>query len=99
MKIFIQHILNVLVIFSLLAPAVLPLIEGVDSIFMVVEINEENQKKESKKELSEKDFFVPGSHLPTTSQFTGSSAENFAYLEKHLTVATEIDLPPPEVLT
>ena len=97
-SIFLQKVFMVLVIFSLFTPSVVPLLQWDNDFAVVVEILEEEPKKETKKELEQKDVFFES--LAVTSNF--HIAEQMAiasyYRLNTSDFSKEIPLPPPEYL-
>ncbi|MCL6267371.1 hypothetical protein [Flagellimonas myxillae] len=89
-----------LLIFSILAPSIVPLIDKDCPIAVFLDSSEEEKSKdkESEKKLGEKDLFLNSESL--TNNFLGLNikAEDTENLCMHSDVMTEILLPPPEKL-
>ncbi|MEL6810722.1 MAG: hypothetical protein AAFP76_05260 [Bacteroidota bacterium] len=93
----IHSILTVLVVLSLFVPAVIPFIEVNEDAIVLLDITEEEQKKESKKELEEKVVYFQDL-LNTFGSIDASEKKNsFHYSESLLEIHSEIHLPPPEL--
>lgn len=96
MKAPILVILSLLLVTAILAPAVLRLVENGENTAIAIDFNEE-EKKEEKKEVSEKDFFLNSDLKPpivVPAEIT--SIANF-YLESEYSTALVIFLPPPKL--
>lgn len=89
-----------MLIFSILAPSIAPLVDRDCSIAIHMDSGDEEKKseKESEKKFGEKDLF-PGSFSSDNNFFDqGASVENNEDPSLHSDVLTEILLPPPEKL-
>ncbi len=87
---------RLLMVSSILAPAVVTLVESSSEKFLLVDNNDEESKKETEKELEEKKLFFEY-NLPHKSDFFNQ--ENTAmviYLFSYQGLQSEIFLPPPE---
>jgi hypothetical protein len=100
MKNFLQHFLMALVIFSLFAPAVIPLVVDDISQIAIIEINEEenkeNKKQQNNSELEEKQVFFEDLENHENKLLGIQIARASHYLDGSNQYHPEIILPPPE---
>ncbi|MDC6365280.1 MULTISPECIES: hypothetical protein [Flavobacteriaceae] len=89
-----------MLIFSILAPSVISLVDKDGAIAVLVDSNDEenNQEKESKKKFEEKDLFLHG--LVTTGNFLHKKEKSVhkKHVFLHSDFKAEILLPPPQQL-
>jgi len=91
-----QNIFMVMVIFSLFAPSIVPLLQWDNDMVAATEIIEEESKKETKKEIEENDVFCES--LSGFSDF-GFNLEEVGISYQMVDAsdyAAEILIPPPE---
>ena len=88
----------VMVIFSLFAPSVLPLLPMDTDGVVAIEIIEEENKQESKKELEEKDVFFESELVSSDFYQEFDDALASYYKLNSSDHAMEIPIPPPEHL-
>ncbi|MGW9684388.1 hypothetical protein [Flagellimonas sp. 2504JD1-5] len=85
-------------IFSILAPSFIPLLDKDCEVVAIADPGEEenNQEKESEKKIDEKDLFV--TYLSPSHHFgeQGSKLEVLGYLFANSDFKEDILLPPPE---
>lgn len=89
-------ILMGLVICSLFAPSILPILSADKDKVVAIDMNEEENKKETQKELDEKDIFFDVELHPVNSKVYLSSVLVTFYAEGESEHSNEILLPPPE---
>ncbi len=94
MKATVLLLLSFLLTTALLAPSIIILIGDNDTAW-VMDFNEE-EKKEEKKEISEKDFLFSLDFMLLSSRLAKKSMVSNFYLEGDYSYATDIFLPPPE---
>ncbi|MCH9661673.1 MAG: hypothetical protein K0U54_12280 [Bacteroidetes bacterium] len=87
-----------MVVFSLLVPSVLPFINYSEETLMLIDFSEDEQKKEQKKDLEEKEVFFESAGLDNNLDGIDSGKSLFGYKETQVEVITEIILPPPEFI-
>ena len=85
-----------IVIFSLFAPSVIPLLDCENDAIVLIDFTEEESKKENKKELEEKDVFFQDLNPNKDESGNDIAASNFYYLLKSSDFKHNIVLPPPE---
>ncbi|NND62367.1 MAG: hypothetical protein HKN48_04145 [Flavobacteriaceae bacterium] len=95
-KTFVHTFLSFIVAFSLLAPAVVPLIKANDDTFVLIDFSEEESKKETKKEIEEKQVYFHDLGGLNSSSSTKDQTLNYAYFIVWHEGSSEIFLPPPE---
>ncbi len=89
-------ILSFLLATAILAPSVVTLF-GLDAYSgLVMEFGEEENKKEEKKEVGEKDFLFDLSPDPLASKLVDESTISNFYIEGNYAHSADIFLPPPE---
>ncbi|NNK18237.1 MAG: hypothetical protein HKP49_03730, partial [Maribacter sp.] len=69
MKSIILCILSFILAFAILAPSIMTLVGASDDRILVMDFSEEENKKEEKKEISEKDFFFSRDFIKPSSNF------------------------------
>ncbi len=97
MKSTVLLLLSFLLATAILAPSIITLVVGNNNA-LVVDFNEE-EKKEGKKEISEKDFLFDLDSMKLSSKLSEKSAISNFYLEGDGNYSTVIILPPPEHTT
>ncbi len=87
-----------MLVFSILAPSVLVIVESEDGMVTVCDHTEEENKKENKKELDEKDIFFQIDNA--ISAFSGNQeiTRPPSYLNSYNSLQQKIILPPPEAV-
>jgi len=88
--------LSLLLVVAILAPAIVTLVDANHQTELLMDFNEEENKKEEKKETKEKKLFSFSdfdTHLGENGDFSRFSS---FYLEKNYSISTSIFLPPPE---
>ena len=89
-----------MVIFSLFAPSVMPLLETAHTDIVVIDLTEEESKKESKKEnkkeLEEKEVYIEDLYDFENSLLALQLREASFYKDGSSQFHEEINLPPPE---
>ncbi len=95
MKTSILIILSMLLVMAILAPSVITLANNGEKTAISIDFNEE-EKKEEKKEVSEKDFFLDADFKSfSLLQHESSSISSFC-IETEYSTSIAIFLPPPE---
>ncbi|MEO0525599.1 MAG: hypothetical protein AAFZ89_00140 [Bacteroidota bacterium] len=95
---YISHlIISLLLIVSVLAPSVVTLFDTKTKTMMVVDFNDEENKKEGKKEVNEKDFLFYAAFEATHFQDPQKESFTSFFLRKYSCTITEILVPPPEI--
>ncbi len=95
-KSVVHTILSFVVAFSLLAPAIVPLLKVDGETIVWIDITEDESKKESKKEIEEKEVYFQDLTGFDSDDALDESLWNHAYFALWLEGSTEIILPPPE---
>jgi len=97
MKTITLFILSILLVVAILAPSVITLLDIENKTELVIDFNEEDNKKEEKKENKNKEF-VSSADFDALSylNFDFSNKASF-YLEKNYSFSTSIVLPPPRI--
>lgn len=88
-----------MVVFSLLAPSVLPFVNSSEETLMLIDFSEDEQKKEQKKDLEEKEVYFESTNVGDNFDSNESGKMLFGYKETQVEVLTEILLPPPEIFS
>lgn len=84
-----------LLVAAIVAPSIISLANSLENKSVVLDFNEE-EKKEEKKEVDEKDFFLDSNlKLLTRLQRKNSSISGF-YVEIEYSTSIPIFLPPPK---
>lgn len=96
MKSYFLVILSLLLATAILAPAVITLIDIDEKRALVIDFNEEENKKEESKEVSEKDFFYSLKFMPFSEKNVVKSKVSRFYFEGDYHHSMDIFLPPPE---
>lgn len=93
-------LISLVLIFSVLAPSIMPLMDKDSAIVILMDNNEEEKsnEKESEKKFSEKDLFL--NHFAVNGSFfiQSNESEDTGYLFLISDFKAEILLPPPENL-
>lgn len=79
-----------------MAPSVITLLDIENKTELVMDFNEEDNKKEEKKENKVKDFFLSFQNSTLTDLNEMSSKVSSYYLESNYFFSNSIFLPPPE---
>lgn len=100
MKAIAHPLICFLLIFSILAPSILPLVIKDCPIAILLDTSDEEKKKdkESEKKMGEKDLFYNSNALAQSFFDQNSKAEETGHPSMHSDVMAEILLPPPEKL-
>ncbi len=96
MKLFTNIIMAILLSLSILAPAVMDIIDVDLGVEISENIGEEESEKEVGKELKEKKLIVSSLEYGDSEDFTSQKENSFYYLGNHLDLVRSIVLPPPE---
>ena len=91
-----QNIFMVLVIFSLFAPSIVPLLQWDNDIVVATEIMEEESKKETKKEIEENDVFFESLSGFSNFGINPEEVRTSYQMVNASDYAAEILIPPPE---
>lgn len=98
LKSFTFSILSILLVVSILAPSVEALYTSDSESILVMDLNEEENGKETEKKFDEKEMFFSNSIVNKTffykEQLTAAQTYSLIYSE----VSTEVVLPPPKRL-
>ena len=100
MKFFLQFILSIFLAITIVAPAVISLLDFDENMEYVMGQNEdENQKenKEGEKENSDKDTFYHACYDPLSASSLNNAGNITFYLEGYYIPSLNIFLPPPEI--
>ena len=81
---------------AILAPAVITLMELEPNSSLVMDFNEEENQKEEKKEINEKDIFFHTWLVYVNPFYDPSSHYTSTYLDPFYSNTVEVFLPPPE---
>ena len=100
LKAFAFPLIALMLIFSILAPSVITLVDRDCAIAALVDNSEEEKKpeKESEKKFSEKDLFLGQIETSGNYSVQGKNSVQKGYILKHSDYKAEILLPPPEQL-
>ena len=96
MKSIFLYILSFLLAFAILAPSIITLVGANYDKILVMDFTEEENKKEEKKEISEKDFFFYRDFISPLSNYKEKSTVSNIYFEGDYSHSIDILLPPPE---
>ncbi len=89
-----------MLIFSILTPSIIPLLDKDCAVAVLLDTNDEEKKeKEAEKKIGEKDLFSGPFSMDGDFFLQLANAENTEYLFLHSDFMAEILLPPPEKLT
>ena len=100
MKFFVQFILSIFLAINIVAPSVISLINFDETMELVLEHSEDDNKKENKegeKESSDKDTFYHIWRNSLSSRFMKNTLAHAFYLEGYYGPSLNIFLPPPEL--
>ena len=98
MKSIFLLILSFIMAFAILAPSIITLVGANSDKILVMDFTEEENKKEEKKEISEKDFFFYRDFISPSSNYQEKfTVSNFCF-EGDYSHSIDIFLPPPEYL-
>ncbi len=97
MKSIFHLILSFILAFAILAPSIITLVGNGEKI-LIMDFAEEENNKEVKKEISEKDFFYYRDYISTSSNYKEKSIVSSACLEGDYLHSIDIFLPPPEYI-
>ena len=95
-KSFLHIFMAFMLTLSILAPAMVDVLLLDVTIEMVENSGDEESKKESKKEIEEKQFFYENLALASLLKFSDQDLRNHYYLNARYLAASEIPLPPPK---
>ncbi|RDY59673.1 hypothetical protein [Flagellimonas nanhaiensis] len=100
LKTFAFPLVALMLIFSILAPSIITLVDRDCAIVALVDKNDEEKKqdKESEKKFSEKDLFLGKIETSSNYFLQGKKSVQKGYILKHSDYKAEILLPPPEQL-
>lgn len=92
--------LSILLSLSILGPSFLVLIDSHHDIEIAFDLGEEENQKESKKDLEEKkDTFLYKYHTPTIAKKSALASSNYFYLYQYRGYIIEVQSPPPKQIT
>lgn len=97
MKSIFLYILSFILAFAILAPSIITLVGASGDKILVMDFTEEENKKEEKKEISEKDFFFYRDFISLSSNYKEKSTVSSAYFKGDYSYSIDIFLPPPEL--
>ena len=98
MKSIFLYILSFILAFAILAPSIITLVGASGDKILVMDFTEEENKKEEKKEIPEKDFFFYRDFISLSSNYKEKSTVSNIFLEGDYSHSIDIFLPPPEYL-
>ena len=84
--------------FAILAPSIITLVGASSDKILVMDFTEEENKKEGKKEISEKDFFFYRDFISPSSNYKEKITVSSVCFESDYSHSINIFLPPPEYL-
>lgn len=84
--------------FAILAPSIISLVGASSDKILVMDFTEEENKKEGKKEISEKDFFFYRDFISPSSNYKENITVSSVCFESDYSHSIDIFLPPPEYL-
>ena len=84
--------------FAILAPSIITLVGASSDKILVMDFTEEENKKEGKKEISEKDFFFYRDFISPSSNYKEKITVSSVCFESDYSHSIDIFLPPPEYL-
>lgn len=93
-------IIAIMLIFSILAPSLIPLLDNDYDIVVLIDNNEEekSKEKESEKKFDEKDLFLNSFASSDSMFFQKTNQDCNRYLFSNSDFKAEILLPPPRKL-
>ncbi|WP_139063734.1 hypothetical protein [Flagellimonas eckloniae] len=93
-------LIAIMLIFSILAPSVLPLLDKDYDMFVFLDNSEEekSKEKESEKKFDEKDMFYTNSLVSNCDYFQNQSQNYAIYINFSSDFKADILLPPPRKL-
>ncbi len=100
LKTIAHPLICLMLIFSILAPSIIPLLDKECAVAVLLDTNndEEKKEKESEKKFGEKDLFAGPFDMNNGFFFQLTEIENTEYLLFNTDYKAEIVLPPPEKL-
>jgi len=96
MKSILLLILSFILAFAILAPSIITLVGASSDKILVMDFTEEENKKEEKKEISDKDFFFHSNFVSPTLNYKETLTVSNACFEGDYSHSMDIFLPPPE---